>query len=87
MSWLCYDFKCPCGHVYEDLVQGTEGRPDPCPKCSSTEAVRCLTTPVQLKEYIPMYPGNKRMMAGYGAQERRPAAKQGRQISVPRSKS
>lgn len=87
MSWLSYHFTCPCGHTYEDIVQGPEGRPDPCPKCASTKAVRQMSAPMLCKERVPMYPGNKRQTAGYGHQARRPAEKAGRQVAVPRKKT
>jgi hypothetical protein len=86
MSWLSYNFACPCGTIYEDIVQGTEGRPDPCPTCGGLEAEKRLSMPVQVKEFIPMYPGNKRMMAGHAVQERRPAEKRGRQVSMAGTK-
>lgn len=87
MSWLSYHFKCVNGHLYEDIVQGCEGAPDECPTCHAAgeTAERQMPAPKLHTACIPMYPGNKRQMAAYGAQERRPAAKAGRQISVPRA--
>lgn len=86
MSWLSYHFECPKKHIYEDIVQGCDGIPDPCPTCGAAgeSSVKLPATPKLHTACIPMYPGNKRQMAAYGAQERRPAAKAGRQISVPR---
>ena len=86
MAWLSYYFECPCGNIYDDIVQGTDGRPDPCTKCGGTKAVRLPSAPALAKERIPMYPGNKKQMAGYGSRLRRPAEKGNTQISVPRKK-
>lgn len=82
MAWLSFHFTCPCGCTYEDLVQGVEGRPDPCPECGGTEAVRDIATPKLARKMIPVYPGYQRMTAGYGHEARRPAEKAGRQVSM-----
>ncbi len=82
MSWRYYNFACPCGHVYEDMVNGLEHRPDPCPKCAGTEAVRTLTAAKSFNVIVPDYPGAKYHKAGFGHDLRRPAEKAGRQISM-----
>ncbi len=46
MSWRYYNFACPCGHVYEDMVNGEHHRTDPCPKCAGTTAVKSLTAEI-----------------------------------------
>lgn len=82
MAWLRYHFECPCGHIYDDLVDGSDGRPDPCPACGGTEAVRQLATPNLARTIIPIYPGYQRMTAGHAHEARRPAEKAGRQVSM-----
>lgn len=82
MSWLCYNFVCPCGTRYEDLVRGVDGRPDPCPRCGGLEAVRELSAPSLAKVNIPCYPGYRKNTAGYAHIEKRPAEKKGRQVSM-----
>ena len=82
MSWLSYNFTCPCGERYKDLVEGTQGRPDPCPACGSRKARKELATPSLSKENIPCYPGYRKRCAGYAHEENRPAEKKGKQISM-----
>lgn len=82
MSWRYYDFACPCGHVYEDLVNGVDHRPDPCPKCAGVAAVKCLCAPKTFSTIVPDYPGAKYHKAGFGHELRRPAEKAGRQVSM-----
>lgn len=85
MSYLTFDFECvACNHRYRDLVEGAEGKPDPCPKCKHTEASRCFPLGNVFTVNIPDYPGAHRRMAGYAHLSRRPAEKAGRQVSVPR---
>lgn len=85
MSLLSFDFEClACHHVYNDLVQGADGAPDPCPKCGHAEASRCFPMGRVFTVNIPDYPGAHRHMAGYAHIHNRPAEKAGRQVSVPR---
>lgn len=87
MGWLSFPFTCPCGHTYSDIVQGVEGRPDPCPACGSEDAVKTPHVTAVMKHMIPSYPGYQRMTAGYGHEARRPAEKAGRQVSMHQSRS
>lgn len=84
MGWLAFSFECPCGHRYDDLVQGVDGRPDPCPACQGKKAVKAVTAANLARVNVPCYPGYQRMTAGYGHDARRPAEKAGRQVQVPR---
>jgi hypothetical protein len=82
MAWLTFNFACPCGCVYTDLVQGVDGSPDPCPECGSFVAKKTMSAPKLAKTIIPMYPGSKNHTAEGGAAFRRPAEKAGRQVSM-----
>lgn len=86
MAWLRFHFACECGNVYDDLVEGPDGRPDPCPECGATTAMKQIATPNLARTIIPVYPGYQRMTAGYGAEARRPAEKAGRQVSMAGTK-
>lgn len=81
MSWRSYTFTCPCGHAYSDIVEGEDGRPDPCPACGGADALKdAVCAPRVCKVWVPTYPGYQRATAGYGAEARRPAEKKGRQV-------
>ena len=84
MGWLSFSFECRgCGHVFTDLVDGSEGAPDPCPQCGEAEgATKLLSSPKMAVNHIPMYPGCKASMAGFVREARRPAEKAGRQVSM-----
>lgn len=87
MGFLRFNFECPCGHAYKDFVEGEDGRPDACPACGGTQAQKGVTVSALARKMIPIYPGYKRQAAGYAADERRPAEKKGRQVTVPRAAS
>lgn len=82
MAWLRFRFLCENGHEFDDLVQGVEGAPDPCPECGSSSATRQMATPNLARKMIPVYPGYQRMTAAGGHEARRPAEKAGRQVSM-----
>lgn len=82
MAWLWFAFECPCGHVYQDMVQGVDGSPDPCPACAGCAAKKTVAAPKLAKTIVPMYPGSKNHTAERGAEFRRPAEKAGRQVSM-----
>ncbi len=79
-----FNFECEkCGEVFDDLVEGIEGKPESCPRCSSATGFTKLPSAINLAEtVIPSYPGSKRIKAGYQHTHNRPAEKKGRQISM-----
>ena len=80
----CFDFECQkCGETFEGLVEGTEGQPEECPRCSSTAGFTKVLSAVALaKKMVPTYPGSKRLKAGYQHTHNRAAEKSGRQVSM-----
>lgn len=46
MGYKSFDFLCPCGHRFTDLVQDSErDNPQFCPSCEEMTAVRTLSVP------------------------------------------
>lgn len=83
--WKKYDFECEkCKHIFDDLVNGTEGKPDFCPACGSQKGfVRQLCAPYIPTKIIVDYPGSKRLKAGYvHTHGDRLAEKKGSQVSM-----
>jgi len=79
-----YDFKCnKCETVFEDTVEGVEGIPEECPKCSSTKGfTKLIGSPNLVSTIIVDYPGSKKLKAGYQHTHNLEAEKKGRQISM-----
>jgi putative FmdB family regulatory protein len=87
VSWLSFSFECrACAHVFSDLIQGIDGKPDPCPRCGAEGAERLMCAPKLAVNHIPMYPGCKASMAGFAHEAKRPAEKKGRQVSMAQGK-
>lgn len=88
MSYLSFDFSCDkCHKIFNDLVQGVDGLPDPCPKCGHDKATKQFPRGHVFEKNIPDYPGAHKRMAGYAHLHNRPAEKAGRQVAVPRGNS
>lgn len=82
MAWRYHDFECSCGHEYQCLVDNRDFIPDPCPKCGAEGAKMLAVTRVNsISIYVPDYPGANIHRAGF-AELRKPAEKQGRQVSM-----
>ena len=80
-----YDFECGnCGHVFDDYVEGSEGKPEFCPECKHTEHFAKLPSSFALPHTIIVsYPGSKQFKAGYvHTHGNRPAEKKGSQVSM-----
>jgi hypothetical protein len=78
-----YDFECPCGHIFDEYVEGWQGQPDKCPSCGQTEVFSKLPSTYALPTTIIMaYPGSKQFKAGYVHTHARPAEKKGSQVSM-----
>ncbi len=60
-----YDYKCKsCEHVMEELCSSGVNHID-CPECKSTMERIWTKSPTQFRKIIPMYPGAKKIKAGY----------------------
>ena len=80
-----FDFLCDkCEHVFEDLVEGPEGKPDMCSECGSLEGFKKLPSLMNMPTTIvPSYPVSLKRKAGYvHTHADRPAEKAGSQISM-----
>lgn len=82
MAWRYHDFECKNGHVFEDLVDNRDFKPDPCPTCGAEDATLLVVGKINhIAQYVPDYPGANQHRAGYAHLRERPE-KKGRQISM-----
>lgn len=60
-----HDFQCgSCACVFEEMVPVGMHR-CPCPKCGAEGEKVYVKMPPTLTEFVPDYPGSKRLKAGY----------------------
>jgi putative FmdB family regulatory protein len=84
-----FSFECEaCGHEFDELVEGVEGKPERCFSCGSSKGFKKLPSVFSNPSTIVVdYPGSKRFKAGYvHTHGDRPAEKKGSQISMAGSK-
>jgi putative FmdB family regulatory protein len=59
-----HDFKCPCGHIQEEIVSA-DSKPPKCEDCGKKMHKVFLKSPTTITSFIPTYPGCKKQKAGY----------------------
>lgn len=78
-----FDFECQdCSAVFEARIKSDKQFPDACPGCEGTTFKKLPSAPAIMNSIVPVYPGSKRLKAGYQHTHNRPAEKAATQVSM-----